>query len=290
MHPLLAQMLLNGPVLTDGAWGTQLQARGLEQGASPDGWNLTHPDRVEEVPRAYIDAGSQVVLTNTFQANRLTLAGHGLDGKVREINVAGVEISRRACDGRARVFASMGPTGKMIFMGQTTEDELMQVFGEQARSLAEAGADALVIETMADVAEAKIALAAAKPTGLPVVVCLVFDSGKDLDRTMMGTTVEKAVAELEAAGADVVGANCGQGAAGYIAICRRMRAVTQLPLWIKPNAGLPQYNDGVVTYATGPDSFAEAVEQLIEAGANFVGGCCGTGPEFIRAVAKRVGR
>jgi methionine synthase I (cobalamin-dependent) len=283
-------MLSNGPVLSDGAWGTQLQARGLEQGASPDAWNLTHPDRVEEVPRAYIDAGSQIVLTNTFQANRMTLAGHGLDGKMKEINAAGVQISRRACDGRARVFASMGPTGKMIFMGQTTEDELMQVFGEQARSLAEAGADAIVIETMADVTEAKIALAAAKPTGLPIVVCLVFDSGKDLDRTMMGTTVEKAAAELEAAGADVVGANCGQGAAGYIAICRRMRAVTQLPIWMKPNAGLPQYHDGVVTYATGADAFAEAIEQLIEAGANFVGGCCGTGPDFIRAVAKRVGR
>ena len=136
MHTLLEQLLSDGPVVTDGAWGTQLQARGLSQGASPDAWNLEFPERVEEVPRAYVAAGSRVVLTNTFQANRLTLAGHGLDGQCQAINRAGVEISRRAAGDRVRVFASIGPSGKMLFMGQVTAEELSRVFQEQADALA----------------------------------------------------------------------------------------------------------------------------------------------------------
>jgi methionine synthase I (cobalamin-dependent) len=290
MHPFLAQVLAKGPVITDGAWGTQLQARGLAQGAAPDAWNLTYPERVEEVPRAYLAAGSQIVLTNTFQANRLTLAGHGLDGQLAQINTAGVEISLRAALGKAHVFASIGPTGKMLFMGQTTAEELTQVYAEQAACLAAAGAEGLVIETMSDLEEAKLALAAAKTTGLPVVVCMVFDSGKDFDRTMMGTTVEQAARELEAAGADALGANCGQGPAGYVAIGRRLRAATTLPLWLKPNAGLPQFQDGQVFYSTTPLEFADAATRLLADGASFLGGCCGTGPEFIRAVVERVAR
>ena len=156
MHTLLEQLLSDGPVVTDGAWGTQLQARGLSQGASPDAWNLEFPERVEEVPRAYVAAGSRVVLTNTFQANRLTLAGHGLDGQCQAINRAGVEISRRAAGDRARVFASIGPSGKMLFMGQVTAEELSRVFQEQADALGEAGAEALVLETMSDLDEAKL--------------------------------------------------------------------------------------------------------------------------------------
>lgn len=290
MHTLLEQLLTDGPVVTDGAWGTQLQARGLSPGASPDAWNLEFPERVEEVPRAYAAAGSRVVLTNTFQANRLTLAGHGLDAQCQAINRAGVDISRRAAGDRVRVFGSIGPSGKMLFMGQVTAEELTRVFREQAEVLAEAGVDALVIETMSDLDEAKIALAAAKGTGLPVVASMVFDSGRDLDRTMMGATVEQVVRQLADAGADVLGANCGQGPAGYVAICRRMRAATDLPLWIKPNAGLPHIEDGQTVYQTNPDEFAEYACQLVAAGASFVGGCCGAGPEFIQAVSKRVSR
>lgn len=290
MHTLLEQLLTDGPVVTDGAWGTQLQARGLSPGASPDAWNLEFPERVEEVPRAYAAAGSRVVLTNTFQANRLTLAGHGLDAQCQAINRAGVDISRRAAGDRVRVFGSIGPSGKMLFMGQVTAEELTRVFREQAEVLAEAGVDALVIETMSDLDEAKIALEAAKGTGLPVVASMVFDSGRDLDRTMMGATVEQVVRQLADAGADVLGANCGQGPAGYVAICRRMRAATDLPLWIKPNAGLPHIEDGQTVYQTNPDEFAEYACQLVAAGASFVGGCCGAGPEFIQAVSKRVSR
>ena len=221
MHAFLQELLANGPLVTDGAWGTQLQARGLAQGASPDVWNLTHPDRVAEVPRAYVAAGSQIVLTNTFQASRVALSGHGLAEQTLAINRAGVEISRQAVAGRAHVFASIGPSGKMLCMGQIGEEDLRRLSRNRPDSLAGAGADALVIETMSELSEAKLAVAAAKRTGLPVVACVVFDSGQDKDRTMMGTTVEQAAQALAAAGADVIGANCGQGPAAYVAICRR---------------------------------------------------------------------
>lgn len=269
------------PVITDGAWGTQLQARGLAPGECPDAWNLLHPDRVEEVARAYVEAGSRVILTNTFRANRLTLAAHGLAEKTVEINRAGAAISRRAA-GRARVFASMGPTGKVLMMGETTEGEMWETFAEQARALAAGGADAILIETMGDLEEAKLAVAGARETGLPVIASMVFDSGKNRDRTMMGTTPEQAARELTEAGADVIGANCGRGIAGYVDICRRLHAATDRPVWIKANAGLPELIEGRTVYRMTPEEFASYLPALIDAGAAFVGGCCGTGPEFIR--------
>jgi len=287
---LLEELLAATPVLTDGAWGTQLQARGLGPGECPDQWNLTRPAEVEEVARAYVEAGSRVILSNTFGSNRITLAGHGLAGKAVELNRAGAAISRRAAGDRAKVFASIGPSGKMLVSGETTEDELRAAFAEQARALAEGGADALVVETMSDLAEAKIALEAAKSTGLPVVACMVFDTGRNKDRTMMGTTPEQAASELAAYGADVIGANCGVGVESYIAICRRLKAATDRPVWIKANAGLPELVGGKTVWKMTPEAFAGFVPQLIQAGASFIGGCCGTSPEFIRAVAGVIGR
>lgn len=289
MSKLLQDLLAQGPVITDGAWGTQLLLQGLSSGDCPDQWNLIHPDRVEAVARSYVAVGSQVILTNTFGANRLRLAGFGLADRVAEINRAGVEISRRAAAGRAKVFASLGPSGKLLLMGDTTEAELKTAFDEQARALAAAGADAIVIETMTDLVEAKIALAAARATGLPVVVSVVFDSGKDKDRTLMGATPEQVVTELAAAGADVLGANCGQGIAGYIRVCARMRSVTDRPLWIKANAGLPKMVDGRAVYETTAEEFAQQAPALVAAGANFVGGCCGTSPVFIQALKGALG-
>src|SRR5208282_6392800 len=159
------------------------------------------------------------------------LERHGLAKHLREINIRGVEISRRAAAGRARVFASMGPSGKLLMMGEVSEEELLAAFAEQAHALAEGGADALLFETMSDLAEAKVGVQAARTTGLPVVVSLAFDSGKNLDRTMMGTTPEVAAAELTAAGADVIGANCGQGIESYTALCERLHRSTPLPIW-----------------------------------------------------------
>lgn len=289
MSDLIARLLAAGPVVTDGAWGTELQARGLTTGEFPDAWNLTHADRVAEVAQAYVAAGSRVILTNTFGANRVRLAGHALADQIVEINRQGVHISRRAAAGRACVFASLGPSGKMLMAGETTEDELAAAFAEQARALAEGGAEAIVIETMSDLAEARLALAAAKATGLPVVACMVFDAGRDKDRTMMGTTPEQVARELTDAGADVIGANCGVGIERYVPVCRRLKAATDRPIWIKANAGLPAMVDGQIIYQTTPEMFASHVPELVQAGASFIGGCCGTNPAFIRAVKQRLG-
>ena len=290
MHDLIAELLAGGPVLTDGAWGTQMQARGLAVGACPDEWNLSNPQAVEEVARSYVDAGSRVIITNTFGATRFCLARHGLEDKVVEINRAGAEISRRAAGNRAKVFASMGPSGVMLMMGEVAPDELREAFAVQAQALAEGGADGLVIETMSDPAEARLAVEAARATGLAVVACMVFDSGKDHDRTMMGTTPEQAAQALAEAGADCIGSNCGQGIEGFLPICRRLHEATDRPIWIKANAGLPKMVDGETVYTQTPEGFAEHVPGLLEAGAMFLGGCCGTSPEFIHAVHRKLAR
>jgi methionine synthase I (cobalamin-dependent) len=235
-----------------------------------------------------VEAGSDVILTNSFGGNRIVLSAHGLSEQVRRINRRGVEISRSAAGSKARVFASIGPSGKMLVMGEVSEEQLRETFEEQARSLAEGNPDAIVIETMSDLAEAKLALEAARKTGLPVVVCMVYDSGKDRDRTLMGVSPEQAAAALTEAGADVIGANCGQGIEGYIPICRRLRAATDRPLWIKANAGLPDLVDGQAVYKTSPEEFAAQGRTLLEAGADFIGGCCGTTPEFVRALRKEL--
>ncbi len=284
----LLELLRSRPAVSDGAWGTQLQEQGLAAGECPDSWNLVHPDRVEDVARRYVDAGSQIILTNTFRANPITLADYGLSEKASEINRAGAEISRRAAGNRALVIASVGPTGRLLMTGAVQDDELHDAFLLQARALAEGGVDGIVIETMSDLAEATVALAAAVETGLPVVVSMVFDSGKHKDRTMMGVTPEQAVESLARAGASAVGANCGQGIAGYVPICRRLRQATDLPIWIKPNAGMPSLVEGRPVYATTPDEFAGYAIELVEAGADIIGGCCGTSPEFIRAIVRRL--
>jgi methionine synthase I (cobalamin-dependent) len=286
MHPLIKDLLSQAPVMTDGAWGTEMQGRGLPPGTCPDGWNLSHPEAVEAVARSYVEAGSRIILTNTFGANRFVLEGHGLAEKAAAINRAGAAISKRAAAERALVFGSIGPSGRMLMMEECTEDELHEAFRVQAAGLAEGGADGIVIETMADPAEAVVAIRAARTTGLPVVASFVFDSGADRDRTMMGTTPEQAAAAAGEAGADVVGANCGQGIEGFVTLCARLRAAGPLPVWIKANAGLPRMVEGQTVYRTSAEVFAARVPALLEAGASFVGGCCGTSPAFIRAIAR----
>ncbi len=290
MHPLIAHLLAGGPVITDGAWGTQLQALGLGLGDFPDAWNLEHPRKVAEVARGYVEAGSRVILTNTFGANRIRLAEQGLADKVEPINRAGVEISREAAGDRAKVFASIGPSGKLLMNGDIDAEALERAFAEQARALAQGGADALVVETMSDLEEARLAVGAARKTGLPVVACMVFDSGKAKDRTMMGQTPEQVASALTEAGADVIGANCGQGIAGFVALCERLHAATPQPIWIKANAGLPVVVDGQPRYQVTPDEFAGYLAALLAAGAAFAGGCCGTNPPFIRALAANLPR
>ncbi|HET6383542.1 MAG TPA: homocysteine S-methyltransferase family protein [Armatimonadota bacterium] len=272
------------PVITDGAWGTQLQERGLPRGACPDEWNLSRPDAVEAVARGYVEAGSEVILTNTFGANRITLRRYGMEARAAEISRQGAEHSRRGAGGRSRVFGSIGPTGALLLLDDVTEEEMTLAFREQAFALAEGGADALVVETMADLLEAEIAVAAACETGLPVVASMVYDSGKDRDRTMMGVSPEVAAAGLSSAGAWAIGANCGSGPETMAPICTRIRAATNLPIWIKPNAGLPVLEMDRTVYPSGPEEFAAAAAALVKAGATFIGGCCGSSPAYIRAL------
>ena len=283
---MIAEMIRVRPVVTDGAWGTELQARGLPIGELPDGWNLTRPDLVEEIPSAYVEAGSRIVLTNTFRGNRIALSSAGLADRVVEINRAGATISKRAAGERAAVFGSIGPSGKMLCMGEISAEELHDVFEQQANALAEGGADGIVIETMGDLQEAQLAVAAAKSTDLPIVACMCFDSGAEKDRTMMGVTPEQAAEGLEKSGADVIGANCGQGIESYVSIASRLAKATDLPIWIKANAGIPKINDGDVVYETTPEQFASQARDLLENGVSFIGGCCGTNPDFIKALNK----
>jgi 5-methyltetrahydrofolate--homocysteine methyltransferase len=278
----LQEWLTEGPLITDGAWGTELQSRGLLPGTTPDTWNLTHPEDVAAVARSYVEAGSQVILTNTFRANAVAMdfvAGTELDA----INRAGVTLSRQAACG-VLVFASIGPTGKMLASGDIDGGEVFAAFATQACSLAAAGADALLVETMSDIEEARLAVEASRRTGLPVIVSFAFNSGKNKDRTMMGATPEAVAIAMVEAGADAIGANCGVGIESIVPICRRLRAACDLPVWIKPNAGLPVVEGTAVHYSTSADSFASHYAALREGGAAFVGGCCGSTPEFVRAM------
>lgn len=289
MNALIETLLASGPVVTDGSWGTQLQRRGLKRGESPDGWNLTRPGEVAEVAGLYVRAGSRIILTNTFQANRLALERYGLGDQTREINRHGVEISKNAAGDRALVFASMGPSGRMLVTGDITEARLSENFAEQAEALASGGADAIVVETMIDVAEAALAASAAKQTGLPVIASMVFDAGPGRDMTMMGNSVEEVAAVLAPTGVDGVGANCGQGIEGFLRICERMRRATTLPIWMKPNAGLPEIEEDRAVFKTTAADFVRHVPGLLAAGANFIGACCGSDESFIAAICDLLG-
>ncbi len=283
VHPLIARLVAGAPVLADGAYGTMLLAR-VRPGEVPDALNVTEPGAVRALTAAYAAAGSAVVVTNTFRANRIGLARSAVAGRVAEVNAAGVAIARAAAPGAA-VFGAMGPTGALLGFAGPPEHEIRAAFAEQAAALAAAGADALLVETMGDLGEALVALAAATATGLPVVVSLAFGAGRDGDRTPMGQTPEAAAATLAAAGAAAVGANCALTPGRMAGVIERLRAATALPVWAKPNAGAPALaEDGSVSWPCAPEEFARQAAALAAAGATFVGGCCGTTPAHVAAL------
>jgi len=270
--------------LLDGAWGTELQKRGLPVGASPDLMCLENPAAVEQVARAYVEAGSDIILTNSFGANSMALARHGLAMRSAEINRAAVSISLKASGGKTRVFGSIGPTGLLLSPGDAGGTEALRAFSEQAQALAGAGAHGLAVETMSDIEEALLALRAARETGLPVAVSMAYDSGEDGLYTMMGVHVREASRRLSEAGAHIVGANCGTGLEHSELLVANIREATAAPVWIKPNAGLPELVNGRVVYRTAPAEFASHAAAMIHAGASYIGGCCGTAPDHIRAM------
>ncbi|MEO1996901.1 MAG: homocysteine S-methyltransferase family protein [Planctomycetaceae bacterium] len=282
MHPTLSELLDHGPVLIDGAWGTELQRLGLASGRSAEQWNLTRPECVEQVARAYVDAGARVLLTNTFRANRMALRKDDLSDQFLEVNMAGVAIARRVVGNGCHIFGSLGASGVNPSADRVAWREIEQSFREQAGLLADTGVDGLVIETMLDPTELQCGVTAAMETGLPVVACLVVPPvDSETDQPSWARVVE----QLEAIGTDVIGANCGCDINDSIAVCRMLNSMTSLPLWIKPNAGLPAVIDGRPVYRSYLGQAASYVNAIRAAGASFFGGCCGTTPEFIRACA-----
>ena len=273
-------------LLADGGWGTELQKRGLAPGEPPEAWNLSRPEEVAAVARSYVEAGADIILTNTFGGSPLKLGKVHLEDKLLEINRRGARISKQAAGDQALVFASIGPSGEfMAPLGTVSEVDMVQGFAEQAMALAAGRADGIVVETMMDLAEAKAALRAAKEsTSLPVAVTLTFNKGPKGYATMMGVRPEQAAAELERAGANILGANCGAGIDVMIELMGLMRSATTLPLWCKPNAGLPELVHGKTVYHETPEMMASKLKDLVRAGAKIVGGCCGTTPSHIRAL------
>ncbi|MFH0920543.1 MAG: homocysteine S-methyltransferase family protein [Fibrobacterota bacterium] len=285
-----SELLAGGVFLSDGGFGTELFKRGLAVGDSTARWNEIEPARVQEIHAAYADAGSDIVLANTFGANRIVLKGYGLELMADKLNRLGVQNARTAVAGRALVFGDMGPTGKMISMGDIDPEEAYKAFLEQAAAFKAAGADGVCVETMGDIDEFKLALDACKENGLFTVGCMSFDSGKDHDRTLMGATYAQMIEAAEEADIDMVGANCGVGIEEYVGIAQALLQGTKLPIWIKANAGLPVIENGKTVYKMGAETFAEHALALKKLGVRVIGGCCGTAPEHIRAVRKSIPR
>jgi 5-methyltetrahydrofolate--homocysteine methyltransferase len=286
--PWKSTLRSHGYLISDGAWGTELAKLGLEGGEVPELWNADHPEAVRRVAESYVVAGADLILTNTFGGNRLKLARPGLAGRAAELNRLGVEISRSAAGKRTLVFASVGPTGEfMAPLGPRDEAEFIDIFAEQIRALVEGGAQGIVVETMTDLNEAIAAVKAARSVAprLPVVVSMTFDRTAFGFATIMGLTPDHAAESLAAAGVDCLGANCGAGIDHMIEVARLMRLATTLPLWIKPNAGLPRLVGDRTVYSETPEMMAAKVETLFRAGASIIGGCCGTTPDHIRAMA-----
>ena len=279
------------PVFLDGAMGTELMKRGLRVGDAPELWNLERPDEILDVQRAYVEAGAQILLTNTFGGNRLKLRRAGMEDRLEEVNRKAAEIARRASGGRALVAGDIGPTGEFMEpYGSFSEEDFYRVFREQAEVLASSGVDLFVIETMTDVGEVKAAIRACRELGLPVAASMSFDPAGDDFRTMMGVRPEEAAKCIDEAGADLVGANCGGVSPEEMAqVVGRMREATKRPLFAEPNAGKPELVDGKAVYRLSPEAFVEGMRKVAEAGARGLGGCCGTTPEHIRLLVRELG-
>ncbi len=277
-------------LVADGAWGSELFSLGLGSGETAEEWNLSHPDQVASVAQSYLRAGSSIVETNSFGGNRLQLARHDMADQACEINRLAAEITAGVLGPEGITAGSIGPTGAMLMMGDVSESEAYEAFAEQARGLAEGGAQWIAVETMTDFREMAAAVrAAARETSLVVSASMTYEPAPDGFRTMMGHAPEECVRTAEDAGASIIGANCGKGIDYYPELTRVLRRLTALPLWIYPNAGVPLLSGGVVTYPLGPEEFATACVDIIQAGADIIGGCCGTTPAHIAALAQRVG-
>jgi 5-methyltetrahydrofolate--homocysteine methyltransferase len=283
-----------GPILADGAMGTMLFAAGLQFGDPPEVWNLTHPDLVRQIHRSYLQAGSRILMTNTFGGNRLRLGLHRLEGRVDELNRTAAILLRgevAATGGQALVAGDIGPSGAIMApTGTLDHAEAVDIFAEQAAALLAGGADLIWVETMSDLAEVRAAIEGVRQVSpaVPLIATMTFDTR---GHTMMGVSPEQAVAALTAWGADAVGGNCGNGPDELLAVIRRMRAADPTAVLVaKSNAGMPELVDLRAVYRTDPATMAGAAQAMVDAGATIIGGCCGTTPAHLAAMAEVVGR
>ncbi|HEX5815400.1 MAG TPA: homocysteine S-methyltransferase family protein [Methylomirabilota bacterium] len=294
---ILERVRAGETLVFDGGYGTMLFAAGLLNGACPELWNDTHADVVRGIHQGYYDAGSHLVETNTFGGTRLKLDEYQLGDRTRELNVKGARLARAAAPGDRYVAGSIGPTSRLpvdyALDAGVTDEEYEATFREQAEALAEGGVDIFAVETMMFPQEATAAIRACKAvTDLPVMATMFFQFEElhDRDRTMWGESPADVAKNLLAAGADVVGMNCGRGPDRAITIIREMRGATDAPLVAYPNAGLPITTGDTVTYELGPEEMAREYPALLDAGCNIVGACCGSNPEHIRRIAEVVRR
>jgi len=280
-------------ILADGAMGTSLFAEGLQFGDPPEVWNLSHPDVVRRIHRAYLDAGSRILMTNTFGGNRLRLGLHRLEGRVAELNRTAAILLRSEVDaagGNALVAGDIGPSGAIMApVGTLNEDEAIDVFAEQAAALVAGGVDLIWIETMSDLAEMKAAIAGVRRVApeIPLITTMTFDTR---GYTMMGVSPEQAARALWSWGADAIGGNCGNGPDELIPVVAKMRAaVPEALLVAKSNAGMPELVDMRAVYRAEPSAFAAQALEMRDAGATIVGGCCGTTAAHLAAIATQLG-
>lgn len=298
-YPAILQRLHAGEILVcDGAMGTELQKRGISTGGCSEEYNVTHPDIIRAIYTDYFRAGSDMIETNTFGCNRYRLRMHALDHRLHDFCAHAVTLAREAMDiarasgrnGALYISGSVGPTGAMLEpVGDASEEDVYAAFVEQISALAAAGVDAIQIETMMAIDEALLAVRAAKDhTTLPVIATMTFEQHDSSFNTMWGVTVDDAVCALTEAGADVLGANCGNGFDEMIGIIGAMRPLTNKPILAKANAGLPVMTSGVAVYRETPETMRPKAEQLVALGVNIIGGCCGTGPGHIRALREIV--
>jgi 5-methyltetrahydrofolate--homocysteine methyltransferase len=277
-------------ILSDGSWGTFLGEKGLTMNDCPELWNKTHRDIVLEVPQEYIAAGSEMVETNSFGGNKIKLEQYGLGNETYDLNKMAAEISREAAGEKIIVLGSIGPTGKLLMTGEITEAELYEAFKLQVEGLRDGGVDAFCIETFFDLDEALIALKAVRENSdLEAAITFTFDNKGGAFYTMMGVTPAQMAEKLLEAEVDVFGTNCGNGFEGMIDIVREIRTVDkEFPVLVHANAGLPIMENGKVVYPDSPERMAALTPALVEAGANIIGGCCGTNPEHIKAIKKEL--
>ena len=290
MHAIL-ELAKKRTVIFDGAMGTMLIAAGLKAGETPEVWNLEKPSLVADIHRKYYDAGSDVVHTNTFGGNAIKLADRGLSDKMEPINVEAAKLAREACPSGKFVAGDIGPTGKLIKpLGDLVIEEAEEAFFRQTQALLKGGVDLISIETMFSLQEALAALRAAKRLGdVTVIAALTFNRTKKGFFTMMGEAVSQAVSAFEEAGADVIASNCSLGSRDMIDLTKELRAATRKPILVQPNAGKPVMQKGVTSYRQTPEEFAQDGKEIKNSGADMIGGCCGTDPEFIRALVQTLG-